>query len=124
VSTGRLPLWDRIWFKVQQTADRGECWLWSGAHSKKRRGQMRPVVKVARGEVVPVARIMCEWRNGPPPTPLHEAGHVCPRGENHRCVNPFHLVWMTRIENEQYKRIEQAVNEFAGASPNDEATPS
>lgn len=109
------PLWDRVWSKVDQSAGFDACWLWRGAHSLKRRGHKRPVIQTAgRGsKVALVARIMCEWRNGPPPSRAHEAGHICPDGENHRCVNPRHLVWMTRSENELHKRIENALTEVA-----------
>lgn len=43
-------------------------------------------------------RRMCELKNGPPPTPLHEAAHSCGRGPN-ACVDPRHLRWATRLEN-------------------------
>jgi hypothetical protein len=94
---------------------RDACWLYRGAHSEKRRGQKRPVIQSAgRGSAIAlVARIMCEWRHGAPPSPLHEAGHTCPTGENHRCVNPFHLEWMTRVENEHYKQFSRACHELA-----------
>lgn len=46
-----------------------------------------------------VHRIMCAFRNGPAPTPKHEAAHEC--GNGHKgCVNPNHLVWKTREENQ------------------------
>lgn len=80
--------------------------LWTGAKSQKRRGQLRPVIQEgARGSrVLNVARFLCEVMNGPAPTAEHEAGHTCPEGENDLCVNPRHLVWMTRTENEQWKQ--------------------
>jgi HNH endonuclease len=102
-------VWTRILpriIRLDTLLDPDRCWEWNGAHSLKRRGERRPVVQVGgRGTaVVPVARIMCELRNGPPPTPEHEAAHICPQGENHRCIRPDHLAWMTRVENERYKR--------------------
>jgi len=45
-----------------------------------------------------VHRIVCEQANGPPPTPKHEAGHLCQNGRG-GCVEPSHLKWMTRAEN-------------------------
>lgn len=77
------------------------CHIWKGAYSSKRRG-LRPVIRV-KTRVVQVARLVLEWKAGPPPSPLHEAGHTCPHGEDSRCVNPDHLAWQTRTENEQHK---------------------
>lgn len=44
-------------------------------------------------------RIMCEHRNGPPPTPSHQAAHSCGKGHL-GCVNPWHLNWKTPAENQ------------------------
>ncbi len=101
---GQWGLWTRVWNKVRLVETTG-CIEWIGALSQKRRGK-RPVVQVGgRGTpVVIVARLVCEWFWGPPPTPLHEAGHTCPKGENARCVHPLHLAWQTRAENEAHKR--------------------
>lgn len=99
------PLWDRVWSKVTFPDDLDHCWIWHGALSQKRRGDRRPVIQVAgRGsKIALVARLVCEWYQGPPPSDEHEAGHTCPDGENNLCVNPRHLRWMTRSENEQVK---------------------
>lgn len=44
-------------------------------------------------------RVMCEMVKGPPPTPKHECAHSC--GNGHQgCVNPNHLSWKTRSENQ------------------------
>lgn len=48
------------------------------------------------------ARAMCEERHGPPPTSSHEAAHSCGNGYG-GCVNPEHLRWATRQENEDDK---------------------
>lgn len=45
-----------------------------------------------------VHRLLCEQRNGPPPTPEHEVAHSCGRGHE-GCVNPNHLRWATVKEN-------------------------
>ena len=102
-------MWDRVWTKVKYPDPdqlSALCWLWRGACSHKRRGQRRPVIQLGgRGsKIVLVARLVCEWYHGPAPTFLHEAGHTCPTGENSLCVNPDHLQWMTREENEQHKQ--------------------
>ena len=50
------------------------------------------------------SRYMCELVNGSPPTPRHEAAHSCGWGQG-GCVNPRHLRWATRVENEAEKII-------------------
>lgn len=50
-------------------------------------------------------RIMCEHRNGPPPSDKHQAAHSC--GNGHLgCVNPWHVNWRTPAEN-QRERYQQ-----------------
>lgn len=50
-------------------------------------------------------RLMCEQRNGPAPSPEHQAAHSC--GNGHLgCVNPWHLNWKTVAEN-QCERYQQ-----------------
>lgn len=96
-------LWDRLFSKVAFPSDvLVECWEWRGAYSKKRRGY-RPNLRMGRSFINP-ARLICSWYHGDAPSPAHEAGHTCPLGENSRCVNPRHLQWMSRTENEHYKR--------------------
>ncbi len=48
-------------------------------------------------------RVICEFTQGPPPTPRHEAAHSCGRGKE-GCVAPRHLSWKTHIDNEADKR--------------------
>jgi hypothetical protein len=50
-------------------------------------------------DALAVHRVMCEYRNGPPPTPKHQAAHSCGRGKD-GCVNPMHLSWKTNSENQ------------------------
>lgn len=51
-----------------------------------------------KGKQASVCRLVCERRNGPPPTPAHEAAHEC--GNGHLgCCNPRHLKWKTHAEN-------------------------
>jgi hypothetical protein len=42
--------------------------------------------------------------HGPPPTPKHQAAHLCGRGGD-GCVNPHHLAWKTQAENMADKLI-------------------
>lgn len=48
-------------------------------------------------------RLMCEFVNGPPPTPEHESAHSCGRG-NEGCVHPKHLSWKTPSQNQLDRR--------------------
>jgi len=50
-------------------------------------------------------RIMCEYRHGPAPSPIHQAAHSCGKGHL-GCVNPWHLNWKTPAEN-QLERYQQ-----------------
>lgn len=79
------------------------CWNWIGVASKRRNKGRSPRFSLA-GKMVRAHRLSLSWHKGPPPTPKHEAGHTCPDGENDLCVNPYHLEWMTRTENERSKR--------------------
>lgn len=48
-------------------------------------------------------RLMCELAHGAPPFPGAEASHSC--GNGHLgCVNPKHLSWKTRSENQQDRK--------------------
>jgi hypothetical protein len=49
-----------------------------------------------------VSRMVCEQVKGPPPTPQHQAAHSC---GNSICVNPRHLSWKTRSQNEIDKHV-------------------
>ena len=51
------------------------------------------------GKMRPVHRVVCEADHGPPPSPEHEAAHLCGKGHE-GCCNPKHLVWKTPAENQ------------------------
>jgi hypothetical protein len=44
-------------------------------------------------------RLACELAHGPQPSSQHEAAHTCGKGHE-GCVNPKHLEWKTRAENQ------------------------
>lgn len=46
------------------------------------------------------ARVMCEARHGPPPSPSHDTAHSCGKGHE-GCMNAAHLSWKTRVGNMQ-----------------------
>jgi hypothetical protein len=104
-----VTLFDRIAAKTlvpDDPEDRLSCWEWQGAYSVKRRNR-RPHIRVGtpapRSAFVNPARYVCELIHGAP-EPGQEAGHTCPFGENEKCISPWHLRWMTREENERWKR--------------------
>jgi hypothetical protein len=93
--------WRRFWRKV--IIHPSGCWLWVGAVSHGRRG--RRVGHLQIGRCWPKAhRLSLTWAVGQPPADNMEAGHRCPSGPNSLCVNPGHLYWVTRVENEADKR--------------------
>lgn len=70
-----------------------QCLVWPYARNAKGYGHIK-----IDGETREVHRVVCERVNGPPPTPDHEARHLC--GNGHLgCINPGHVTWGTRLEN-------------------------
>lgn len=70
--------------------------------------KMRPngygEIRQTDGTRMAASRYMCVLVNGGPPDPSYQAAHSC--GNGHLgCVNPRHLRWATRLENEADKRI-------------------
>jgi len=87
----RIPVEQRFWAKVDQTAGVFACWNWTATTSIGGRygafyieGRMRPAHQVAY-----------ELRVGPIPDGL-EMDHLC---RNAHCVNPAHLEPVTHQEN-------------------------
>lgn len=79
----------------------GDCWTWIGS-TRRHGGGDRPAVSIrVPGKDQPgkfnAARVMCEIFHGPPPTPLHEASHLCL--DNWLCIHPWHIIWETKKEN-------------------------
>lgn len=56
-----------------------------------------------RGNRTAANRVMCTLAHGDAPTPTHHAAHSCGNGFG-GCVNPRHLYWATKKENERDKR--------------------
>lgn len=74
-----------------------DCLVWPFSHALHGRG----VVGI-RGINRSAPWAMCAAAHGDPPTAAHEAAHTC--GNGHLgCVNPGHLRWATRKENEADK---------------------
>jgi len=74
------------------------CWKWPLSGHK---GYGQVVIKKKR---FMAHRLVCERVHGAAPTAKHEAAHTCGKGHE-GCINPHHLVWKTRKENEADKAI-------------------
>jgi hypothetical protein len=96
-------LWLRFWAKVDVAAGAGGCWIWVGAITHGRRGRRCGHIRVGK-TWWKAHRLVLTWAKGPSPEAGMEAGHRCPGGANALCVNPLHLEWVTRAQNEADKR--------------------
>jgi hypothetical protein len=74
--------------------DGDDCLIWPLGRNANGHGQVS-----IKGRVRRAHRVMCCMAHGEPPTPSHEAAHSCGRGHD-ACVNPRHLSWKTREENQ------------------------
>jgi len=72
-----------------------DCLKWPFSRDSHGYGQLGH-----EGKVFKAHRKMCEMKNGPAPSPDHEAAHSCNRGHQ-GCINPNHLSWKTRSANQQ-----------------------
>lgn len=87
----------RAWLEAHVTYEGEECLTWPFGRRSNGYGSI-----VWNGRASVSSRVMCELRNGPPPTPKHEAAHSCGKGHE-ACVNPNHLAWKTSVENQADK---------------------
>lgn len=91
---GSVPVFVR---DVAVVFDGDECLPWPFQISTEGYGRLEA------GKKKKIAsRYICELAHGIAPTPKHEAAHNC---GNKVCVNPKHLRWATRQENEDDKII-------------------
>lgn len=71
-----------------------ECLIWPF----KRGANGYALIHVKGGTSPLVHRRVCEAEHGPPPSPIHQAAHLC--GNGHLgCINRHHLSWKTPAEN-------------------------
>ena len=76
-------------------AQKKGCWEWPFAKDQYGYGLF-----LLRGKTTRAHRYVCLRVHGEPPTPMHEAAHSCRR---RGCINPHHLIWKTKSENESDK---------------------
>lgn len=77
-----------------------DCLVWPYARDSK--GYARSILSNFKSTLA--HRIVCEIVHGAPPTPKHEAAHLCGNGSG-GCVNPHHLSWKNHTENMLDKMI-------------------
>jgi hypothetical protein len=76
-----------------------DCVIWPFSRTEKGYASV-----CVNGKCRKAHRLLCIMAHGEPPTPEHEAAHSC--GNGHAgCVNPFHLSWKTRIENQRDRYV-------------------
>ena len=100
-----------LWIREHRDYDRDWCLIWPFSRGRSGYGSYG-----REDQALYVHRYMCEYRNGPAPSPDHEAAHSCGRGED-GCVNPKHLSWKTSAENQldrvQWQRRQKLTPEQA-----------
>ena len=85
-----------IFYRESLSTETDKCILWPFAKSAlgyavfgKQRGAVNSSI---------VSRVACAEKHGMPPTPEHEAAHICGNGSL-GCINHRHLAWKTSKEN-------------------------
>lgn len=79
-------------FLGMQSQETDDCILWPYAKNGAGYGM------IFRGGKKPLThRLSCTMAHGQPPTTKHEAAHSC---HTPSCLNPRHLRWATRSENQ------------------------
>lgn len=94
----------QAWLEARMSYDGDDCLIWPFSCSTPGYGQFMPR---GSGKVAMAHRFMCEAVHGPAPSDGHQAAHAC---GNRRCVNPHHLSWKTRAENQVERRLHGTQN--------------
>lgn len=95
------------WLREHASYEGDDCLLWPFGTYRGGYGQFGHDGKMHKAH-----RFMCELVKGPPPTPTHECAHSCGVAG---CVNPHHLSWKTKSENELDRRRHGTSNKGRGA---------
>lgn len=86
------------WIKDRVNYEGHECLEWPFSKSRG-----HPQLGV-NGKLMKGCRVMCELVHGPAPTEDHEVAHSCGHGHM-ACINPNHLSWKTRADNQRDRLI-------------------
>lgn len=86
------------WLLAHVSHNDDACLIWPFSRNNTGYGQLGYLGKMRKAH-----RFMCELAHGEPPSPKHEASHSCGNGMR-GCVNPRHLGWKTRSENQLDRR--------------------
>ena len=92
------------WLLAHVAHSGDDCLIWPFSRNNTGYGQLGYEGKMRKAH-----RFMCEMAHGNPPTPDHEASHACGNGMG-GCVNPRHLSWKTRSENQLDRRRHGTAN--------------
>ena len=93
-------VWGNKWLLEHVTHEGDECLIWPYGRDPYGRAKG----SFGKGVTRLAHRHMCALKHGPAPEGKPEAAHYC--GNGHLgCVNPNHLRWATRQENEDDKLI-------------------
>lgn len=101
------------WLQDHVSYSSDECLKWPFAYYPTGYGliNLNPLNKKSKATMA--SRYMCFLANGNPPTKDYQAAHSC--GNGHKgCVNPKHLSWKTRSDNEKDKIIHGTSNRGSG----------
>lgn len=83
------------WLLKHKDYSGDECLIWPFSKDGNGHGIIHHEGRTRRAH-----RMMCEMVNGPQPSPKkNQAAHECGKGHL-ACVNPNHLTWKTKSENE------------------------
>ena len=92
---GRTPVGGPLaWLQRHVSHQSDECLIWPFRRRSTGYGEAP-----FRGARMSANRIMCILAHGEPPTEDHHSAHSCGNGFG-GCVNPKHLRWATKSENE------------------------
>lgn len=104
-TAGRTPNGEQAeWLHKHSETQSASCLCWP--YSRNDAGY---AVIYSDGRNCSASNIMCRMAHGEPPTPEHEAAHSCGKGHQ-GCINPNHLRWATKAENEADKREHGTLN--------------
>lgn len=91
-----------LWIAEHMNYAGDDCLIWPFGRDPNGYGSFGRIIDGKRTKIY-AHRFMCEARNGPPPSPKHQADHLCNNGYG-GCVNPRHLSWATPGENQRRGR--------------------